>query len=103
MSRCSGPRGSRPCTCIPATTTDHGPLTTDDMDRTATGTTETSEPPPSRRSGRGRFSVVELIAVVALLGILAAFVVFAVQNSNQASTTESCVAEAKTIHTAIAA
>jgi type II secretory pathway pseudopilin PulG len=50
---------------------------------------------------RGRLTVVEVIAVVVVLGILAAFVVFTVDDASQKGITVACAAEAKAVRTAV--
>jgi general secretion pathway protein G len=48
----------------------------------------------------GGFTLIELLIVIVILGILAAIVVFAVQNLTGQSKTASCQAQVKTVETA---
>jgi type II secretory pathway pseudopilin PulG len=68
----------------------------------ATPTTEPNdEGGDDTRTRRRRLSIVEVIAIVVVLGILATIVVFTVDNANQTAITSACAAEAKTIQTAV--
>lgn len=51
----------------------------------------------------GGFTLIELLIVIVILGILAAIVVFAVQNLTSQSKTAACNAQVKTAETAIEA
>jgi prepilin-type N-terminal cleavage/methylation domain-containing protein len=56
-----------------------------------------------RRSDRGEeggFTLIELLIVIVILGILAAIVVFAVQNLTKESSQASCGSDYKTVETA---
>jgi hypothetical protein len=50
---------------------------------------------------RRRLSVVEVVAIVIVLGVLAVFVGFTVSDANQKAITATCAAEAKAIRTAV--
>lgn len=52
------------------------------------------------RGDEGGFTLIELLIVIVILGILAAIVVFAVQNLTGQSATAACQAEYKTLETA---
>jgi prepilin-type N-terminal cleavage/methylation domain-containing protein len=52
------------------------------------------------RGDEGGFTLIELLIVIVILGILAAIVVFAVQNLTGQSSTAACQAEYKTLETA---
>ena len=52
-------------------------------------------------SKEGGFTLIELLIVIVILGILAAIVVFAVQNLSGQSSVASCQAQYKTIETAL--
>ncbi len=56
-----------------------------------------------RRSGQKGFTLVELIVVIAVLGILAAVVVFSVSNVNSSASNSACKTDASEIRTAVAA
>ena len=51
----------------------------------------------------GGFTLIELLIVIVILGILAAIVVFAVQNLTGSSTKASCGSDYKTVETAVEA
>lgn len=51
----------------------------------------------------GGFTLIELLIVIVILGILAAIVVFAVQNLTQQSATAACQSQYKTVETAMEA
>jgi prepilin-type N-terminal cleavage/methylation domain-containing protein len=52
---------------------------------------------------QGGFTLIELLIVIVILGILAAIVVFAVQNLTGSSAQASCKADYKTVETAVEA
>lgn len=52
---------------------------------------------------QGGFTLVELIIVIAIIGILAAIVIFGVANFTESADTAACEAEVATINTAAAA
>jgi general secretion pathway protein G len=52
------------------------------------------------RGSDGGFTLIELLIVIVVLGILAAIVVFAVQNLTGSSAQSSCKADFKTVETA---
>ena len=52
------------------------------------------------RGDEGGFTLIELLIVIVILGILAAIVVFAVQNLTGQSSTAACQAQYKTLETA---
>ena len=58
---------------------------------------------PCRREAQGGFTLIELLIVIVILGILAAIVVFAVQNLASSSATASCGSDLKTVETAVEA
>ncbi len=51
----------------------------------------------------GGFTLIELLIVIVILGILAAIVVFAVQNLSSSSAKASCGSDFKTVETAVEA
>jgi type II secretory pathway pseudopilin PulG len=52
--------------------------------------------------GRGRrLSIIEVVAIVVVLGILAVLVAFSVNNANQISITKACTTEAQAIRVAV--
>jgi general secretion pathway protein G len=56
-----------------------------------------------REQGEGGFTLIELLIVIVILGILAAIVVFAVQNLSKSSSQASCGSDVKTVETAVEA
>jgi general secretion pathway protein G len=54
----------------------------------------------SERGEEGGFTLIELLIVIVILGILAAIVVFAVQNLTKESSQASCGSDYKTVETA---
>jgi general secretion pathway protein G len=54
-------------------------------------------------AGEGGFTLIELLIVIVILGILAAIVVFAVQNLSSTSAQASCKSDFKTVETAVEA
>ena len=55
------------------------------------------------KKDEGGFTLIELLIVIVVLGILAAIVVFAVQNLNKDSASTACRADAKSVETALEA
>jgi type II secretion system protein G len=55
------------------------------------------------RGDEGGFTLIELLIVIVILGILAAIVVFAVQNLTGQSATAACQSQYKTVETAMEA
>lgn len=55
------------------------------------------------RGDEGGFTLIELLIVIVILGILAAIVVFAVQNLTGSSASASCKSDMKTVETAVEA
>lgn len=53
-----------------------------------------------QRGGEGGFTLIELLIVIVILGILAAIVVFAVQNLTGQASTAGCQSDYKTVETA---
>ena len=56
-----------------------------------------------QRGDEGGFTLIELLIVIVILGILAAIVVFAVQNLTGSSAKASCGSDMKTVETAVEA
>jgi general secretion pathway protein G len=56
-----------------------------------------------QRGDEGGFTLIELLIVIVILGILAAIVVFAVQNLTGSSSKASCGSDYKTVETAVEA
>ena len=56
-----------------------------------------------RDNGEGGFTLIELLIVIVVLGILAAIVVFAVQNLAGTSAQAACKTDFKTVETAVEA
>ena len=56
-----------------------------------------------RKKARRDFTLIELLIVIVILGILAAIVVFAVQNLTSSSSQASCGSDYKTVETAVEA
>ncbi len=56
-----------------------------------------------QRGDEGGFTLIELLIVIVILGILAAIVVFAVQNLTGSSAQASCGSDMKTVETAVEA
>lgn len=55
------------------------------------------------QGNEGGFTLIELLIVIVILGILAAIVVFAVQNLTKSSSQASCGSDVKTVETALEA